>query len=102
MKMSKSVEFVSDLNYGNYLEKKETIIDSVNLIMEISDLTIIDIHNFTGIHPHTLRNVLRRKKVGILRTYSKLNSFVFGVLDEDNYIDDISVVLDENVTGDVN
>ena len=77
----KSIEFVEDLNYENYLEKADIIIASVNMIVEIANLSTTDLHKLTGLHVHTLRRVLRKESSGRLKTFSKLNSFVLRILE---------------------
>lgn len=110
------IEFVGNLNYKNYKELKDIVIDSVNIIMSVSNLTIYGLSKLTKIHHNTLKNILILNKTGIFRTYSNLNQFVkkviiaedkndkhFGFENTGVENDDVPLlVLDENFTGDIN
>ena len=84
MKLSRKsehvVEYVSNLNYGNFLENSDRIIDSVNTIVTVSDIPIAELSRLTRLHRHTLRKILRKRGDGRLRTLVKLNNFVLKIL----------------------
>lgn len=103
------VEFVSDLSYANYKEKKDIIIKSVNTIMSVSGLSIPELEGLTDLCVQTLRRILRKEKVGLFKTYSKLNMFVNKVIaDNENLPNKASTpklvidALNEDYTGDIN
>jgi len=100
------VEFVVNLNRLNFKDHIDTIIDSVNLISAVSDISIADLERLTGIHNITLRRILMHNIPGIFRTYNRLNNFVRKVITQnakEYNTDEVEMlVLDENITGDIN
>ncbi len=106
-KNKESVEFVVNLSRLNLHDNINTIINSVNVIVSVSDLSIRDLSRLTGVHDHTLRKLLGGKVIGIFRTYNKLNNFVKGVILANNNTlfgasDIPTLVLDEDEVGDIN
>lgn len=108
-KDKKVIEFVGNFNCTNFKELKHIVIDSVKTIMTVASLSMLDMEKLTGIHHDTLKNILILERVGIFRTYSKLNMFVKSVIIADEKkdkhfgFDEIKeFVLDENLTGDIN
>lgn len=106
------VEFVGNLNRSNFLENAKIVVDSVNIIMAVSDFSIADLERLTKIHNITLRRILIYNRTGIFQTYNKLNNFVKKVIVAEEKNDKFfgfensgiveTLILDDNFTGDIN
>jgi hypothetical protein len=108
---SRVVEFVGNLNRSNLDEHIDIILDSVDVIMAVFELTISGLERITRIHHDTLRKILKFRKKGMFKTYNKLNNFVKRVIIAEEKNDKHfgfesteveRLVLDENFTGDIN
>lgn len=75
------LEYFTDLNYSNYKKYRKDIIESVDTILKVSNMTLSNLVRFTGIGLMTLRRVFMGRSTKVrFQTLNTLNTFVGRVL----------------------